>query len=194
MSDASIYPHDLAHHRDLEFMAELFDRETRDDSKISCMALEPASNLLFVGYASGVVRQWECADWANPQTGRWSCKRTVPMGSGGPVTALHIVGDPNNTGYLFVGCMTSSKVVPNQPPSPAVVLYFSTLGTGSLQGHMGKVDAVTSGGAAKYYLWTSGIDRTIRGWTARPDTGGFEQEIQFDGMSALSFFLRDSWR
>lgn len=70
-------PSPLQHHRDVEFLAELFDRETRDDSAVTCMALEPASNLVFVGYKSGVVRQWECSDWANANTNNWRVKKYV---------------------------------------------------------------------------------------------------------------------
>lgn len=44
----------------------------------------------------------------------------------------------------------------------------------------GKIDTITSGGQAQYLLWSGGVDKTIRGWLARPEAGTFDQQVQFD--------------
>jgi hypothetical protein len=142
------------------------------------MEFEPINSVVYVGSRSGLVRQFVCSNWQAPAPDTFTMTVKVDMQKGGPVTAIHVVGNPNEGGFLFVGVSTARSAPPPGQPQPAgLVCFFSSAAQGTLEGHSGKVEAICSGGSPVYYLFTGGNDKTVRGWVADPASGVFRQEV-----------------
>ena len=152
--------------RDVDYLARLFDPAERDHETraVTCMEFHQATNELYVGYKSGHVRRWGCSNWqtgdkasagplpaclpaclpANRASGAasplpqesWQMLSDVDMKQGGEVTALHLVGDPNQGGFLFVACTTVRDARSTAQPARATVSFFSSLAQGVLEGHL----------------------------------------------------------